>query len=231
MDSNYTGTHLLASTEKTLANYNRWICRQFVSLYKKFDYESVLDFGAGIGSIALLFRRETGVIPLTLEIDPQQQATLLSRGFQPISALHELPTNIDFIYTSNVLEHIPDDVGALKELREHLADRGRIAIFVPVFESIWTALDDKVGHQRRYSKKMLTEHLEKAGFVVEHMRYCDSVGFVLAMLFKYIGNKSGEPSERSLILFDRILWPVSLALDIVASGIFGKNMLAVARKA
>jgi hypothetical protein len=60
------------------------------------------------------------------------------------------------------------------------------------------------------------------------MRYCDSIGFVLAVLFKLIGNKSGEPSEFSLKVFDNVLWPASRAVDAI-NPFFGKNVLAVAR--
>jgi hypothetical protein len=51
---------------------------------------------------------------------------------------------------------------------------------------------------------------------------------MLAALFKLIGNESGEPSELSLAVFDRVLWPISRALDFV-NPFFGKNVLAVAK--
>jgi SAM-dependent methyltransferase len=213
-----------------LANYNNWIAQQFTDIYRNFEYRTVLDYGAGIGSIATLFRSKTGASPLALEIDARQRDTLKQRGFQCFSAIDQLPFNIDFIYTSNVLEHIPDDVAVLRNLAAHLSPQGRIAIFVPAFKLIWTTLDDKVGHQRRYTKEMLRKHLEMSGYKIERMRYCDSVGFMLAILFKLIGNKEGEPSVRSLIIFDRILWPISRCLDIFTHLFFGKNILAIAKK-
>ncbi|MGN6322763.1 MAG: class I SAM-dependent methyltransferase [Dyella sp.] len=230
MDFKYTGTDILSSTESTLANYNTWIARQFADIYLNFEYKTVLDYGAGIGSIATLFRCRTGASPLTLEIDAHQRAILKQREFQCFSNTDQLPFNIDFIYTSNVLEHISDDIAVLRKLEAHLSPKGRIAIFVPAFKLIWTTLDDKVGHQRRYTKRMLRRHLEMSGYKIERMRYCDSVGFMLAVLFKLIGNKDGEPSARSLIIFDRILWPVSRCLDIFTHPFFGKNILAVAKK-
>jgi hypothetical protein len=95
---------------------------------------------------------------------------------------------------------------------------------------IWTTLDDKVGHLRRYTAKTLTQHLDAAGFKVERIGYRDSVGFLLAILFKIIGSKSGIPSDRSLLIFDRVLFPISRLLDLLASPFFGKNVLAIARK-
>lgn len=229
-DFKYSGTELLTSTEFSLANYSHWIVSRFVREYHRHQYKSVLDFGAGVGSLATLFRRMTGVTPMTLEVDGAERAILTERGFNPCESIDQLPHEIDMIYTSNVLEHIPDDIGALRELNAHLAANGRIVIFVPAFEMIWTTLDDKVGHLRRYTKKTLMQRLDEAGFVVELIGYRDSLGFLLAILFKIIGSKSGVPSDRSLYIFDRVLFPVSRLLDLIASPFFGKNVLAVASK-
>jgi SAM-dependent methyltransferase len=227
-DFRYSGSALLLAGERALKNYNTWIVSQFVRQYAALQATSVLDFGAGTGSLCVIFRKMTGVTPATLEIDRRQREILKTRGFDPFATIDDIPGRFDLIYTSNVLEHIEDDVDALKRLRDKLTPDGRIAIFVPAFNAIWTTLDDKVGHCRRYTKATLRAHLEAAGFTVEEMRYCDSIGFLLAALFKLIGSKSGEPSEFALTVFDRVLWPVSRAVDAV-NPFFGKNVLAVAR--
>jgi SAM-dependent methyltransferase len=227
-DFRYSGSALLLATEKALKNYNTWIVSTFVRQYTALRATSVLDFGAGTGSLCVLFRKMTGVTPATMEIDGQQREILRSRGFDPVATIDDIGGRYDLIYTSNVLEHIEDDVDALKHLREKLALDGRIAIFVPAFNAIWTTLDDKVGHHRRYTKTTLRASLEAAGYAVEEMRYCDSIGFLLAALFKVIGSKSGEPSVFSLTVFDRLLWPVSRIVDAV-NPFFGKNVLAIAR--
>lgn len=226
----YSATHLLSSGEKNLANYNKWICRQFAGSFQRHRYRTALDFGAGIGSIASLFREYVGVCPYTVEIDKVQADILRERKFAPVGSLDEVADTVDFIYTSNVLEHIEDDLGVLKELHAKLSHGGRIAIFVPAFESIWTTLDDKVGHYRRYTTTSLSERLKAAGFEIECIGYRDSIGFLLAYIFKFIGSRSGEPGNLSLWIFDRLLWPISRILDVVASPFFGKNVLAIARK-
>lgn len=226
----YSATHLLSSGEKNLAHYNGWISQQFVAAFKRYRYQAALDFGAGIGSIATLFRKYTGICPYTVEIDGVQADILRERGFHPVASVNDIHEAVEFIYSSNVLEHIEDDLQVLRQLHGKLADGGRIAIFVPAFESIWTALDDKVGHHRRYTKAMLSERLTEAGFEIESIGYKDSIGFLLAYAFKFVGNKSGEPSNFSLWVFDRLLWPISRFVDLFASPFFGKNVLAIARK-
>lgn len=229
----YSGTELLAVGEQALANYNAWIVRQFVRYFRHGDTtgKAVLDFGAGIGTLSVIFERDSGVRPFAVEQDRNQQATLRRRNIETYASLAELRRPMDFIYTSNVLEHIADDLTTLVELRETLVEGGKIAIFVPAFESIWTTLDDHVGHHRRYTIAGLGEKLVAAGFEVESMKYCDSLGFLLAYLYKFIGDASGEPSGTSLKMFDRILFPVSLVVDKATSRLFGKNVLALARRA
>jgi SAM-dependent methyltransferase len=229
----YSGTELLAVGEQALANYNAWIVRQFVRYFRRSDTtgKAVLDFGAGIGTLSVIFERDSGVRPFAVEQDMNQQATLRRRNIETYASLADLRRSMDFIYASNVLEHIADDVATLVELRETLVEGGKVAIFVPAFESIWTTLDDHVGHHRRYTIAGLGEKLVAAGFEVESMKYCDSLGFLLAYLYKFIGDASGEPSGTSLKMFDRIVFPVSLVVDKATSRLFGKNVLALARRA
>ena len=228
----YSGTELLALNEHALANYNTWIVKQFVRYFRKSDTTGnvVLDFGAGIGTLSVIFERDGGVRPLAVELDARQRATLSDRGIETYASLADLARPMDFIYSSNVLEHIPDDVAALAALWDTLVAGGKIAIFVPAFESIWTALDDHVGHHRRYTITSLKEKLAVAGFEVELIRYCDSLGFLLAFLYKFIGDASGEPSSTSLKIFDRVVFPVNLIVDKITSRLFGKNVLALARR-
>jgi SAM-dependent methyltransferase len=231
-DFQYTGSDLLVTNEGALRNYNGWIVEQFIAAGSAHgECRTVLDFGAGIGSLSELYHDKTSVRPAVLEVDPKQRDVLKNRGYEPFAALDEVSGSYDLIYTSNVLEHIEDDVAALRSLGALLNDDGRIAIFVPAFRLIWTSMDDKVGHHRRYTKRMLRDHLEAAGFHVENMSYRDSIGFLLALGFKVIGSKSGEPSARSLRLFDRFLLPVSRLIDLVTHPFLGKNVFAVARRA
>jgi predicted SAM-dependent methyltransferase len=232
IEGSYSGTELLAVGEHALANYNAWIVKQFVRYFRSSDTagKAVLDFGAGIGTLSVIFERDSGVRPLAVEVDTNQQVALRNRNIETYSSLADLSRPMDFIYSSNVLEHIADDVAALAALWDTLVVGGKIAIFVPAFESIWTTNDDHVGHHRRYTMTSLKEKLVAAGFEVESIKYCDSLGFLLAFLYKFIGDASGEPSGTSLKIFDRAVFPVSLVVDRMTSRLFGKNVLALARR-
>ena len=67
----------------------------------------------------------------------------------------------------NVLEHIEDDLGALRNIRSMLEDGGRAVILVPAGQSIYNCLDEELGHFRRYSEEQLRQRMTDAGFEVE----------------------------------------------------------------
>ena len=75
----------------------------------------------------------------------------------------------DCILLSEVLEHVEDDTEALNTCRALLAEQGSLLITVPADPNLWTALDDLVGHKRRYTKAALISKLEGAGFCVSSL--------------------------------------------------------------
>lgn len=224
----YSATHLLLKGEEDLKNYNSWIVNKFIKNAPEQKDLKVMDFGAGVATLAEIYFRSTGIKPECVELDPAQREIIEQRGYKAHSGLDQLTGKYDLIYTSNVLEHIEDDVKTLVSIKSKLSKTGTLVIFVPAFKVLWSSMDDRVGHCRRYSKVMLAEKLAASGYTIKFIRYCDSVGFALTLLFKYIGNKSGEPSSASLRVFDIFLLPISKLVDVLIFGIFGKNLIAIA---
>ncbi len=66
----------------------------------------------------------------------------------------------------DVIEHLdrPDDV--LREARRILDDDGRLVVSVPAHSWLWSGADVYLGHRRRYSRRLLRQHLEGSGFRV-----------------------------------------------------------------
>ncbi|MDX6378190.1 MAG: hypothetical protein QOE98_2493, partial [Gaiellaceae bacterium] len=66
-----------------------------------------------------------------------------------------------------VLEHVEDDVGLLREIHELLAPGGAILLSVPAHQDRFSRVDDMAGHFRRYDRDVLTARLREAGFEAE----------------------------------------------------------------
>jgi SAM-dependent methyltransferase len=190
----------------------------------------ILDFGAGCGTFSRGLR-ERGYEVECLEPDPQLSQRLRAAGFRTHASLDDLAEpRFGAIILLNVLEHIAEDQALLKQLYARLAPAGLLYIYVPAFMCLYSSMDKKVGHFRRYTRAGLAELVAGCGFEVLTARYADSLGFFVTLLFKLIGNKSGAISRRSIVFYDRFVFPLSRALDSLAGPLLGKNVALAARK-
>ena len=82
--------------------------------------------------------------------------------------IYSLPNwaKFDLIGIFDVLEHLPDDVKALQEIRQSLKPGGKLIITVPASMKLWSYFDEVAGHFKRYSCDTLEEALLKSGFKI-----------------------------------------------------------------
>jgi glycosyltransferase involved in cell wall biosynthesis len=77
--------------------------------------------------------------------------------------------SFDTVVCLNVVEHVQDDLGALRNVWNALSDGGRAIILVPCGPKLYGTLDEVLGHFRRYTREQLVGVAEQAGFRVEHV--------------------------------------------------------------
>lgn len=222
----YTGVDNLEKM-RLAENYNSFLIELIVRNSER--NERLLDFGAGLGLYAELLRPHSRLVTC-FEIDRNLATSLRDRGFAVLTDSSELRDPFDMVYSFNVLEHIEDDEESLRLLFRCLRPGGKLLLFVPAFTHLFSSMDEKVGHLRRYRRGDLRQKVERAGFVVRASRYVDSVGYFAALAYKFFGNDRGDLSPTGLRLFDRYFFPLSLKLDLLCGWIFGKNVLLVAEK-
>jgi len=192
---------------------------------------SALDFGAGGGEFA---RR---VAARGLEVACVEPDAALRRGLEAdgLAAHADLsavaPGSQPFIYTLNVLEHIEDDAEAMRALYDRLAPGGTLFVYVPAFQVLYGPMDRLVGHCRRYTRGALTRRAAEAGFAVEASGYADPLGWFAALAHRLVGSESGRISDRSVALYDGLVFPASRALHPATRGWIGKNVWLRARRA
>lgn len=226
----YTGgENLEAMTEAK--NYNDYLISIIKSVIRNINRKKlkVLDFGAGSGTYADMLKKCDAEIDC-LEPDLLLQKKLKKKGFRVYNDIAELKQNTyDVIYSLNVFEHIEKDVVIIQILKNTLKKRGRIIIYVPAFQILYSAMDKRVGHYRRYKKNRLAVMADAAGLEIETLKYCDPLGFGVALLYKLIGNKDGVLSTKSVKFYDRFVFPASKLIEPVTSRFVGKNALLIAK--
>jgi SAM-dependent methyltransferase len=232
----YGGQNELESSESGLKRYSKSISKRLLSKSQFNQAEEVIiDFGAGTGQIACLVRENTSISPICIEIDPTLISKLEVREFKTFSSIKDLSVpQASLIYSSNVLEHIEDDVEILSEMYNKLIPSGIVAIFVPALPFLFSDFDRQVGHFRRYKKSELASKVTSAGFEIISIQYFDSVGIITWWLMKLIGVRPNSKNSISILMsiYDNLIFPISRVIDLCGmSKIAGKNLILLGRKA
>ncbi|HEY6079428.1 MAG TPA: class I SAM-dependent methyltransferase [Polyangiaceae bacterium] len=199
----------------------------------------VLDHGAGTGALsARLSERCERVVALEPELRLFEQLQERFRAQPGVSCMHgTIETylaragagSLDAVLSSNVLEHLPNDVDCMRLIRESLRPGGAFAVYVPARAELFGTLDESVGHLRRYSRGLLRERLEQAGFFVQWVRYANLAGALPWWVTGRVLKRPSIPGSR-LGLFDRLVLPISTRIEALCPVPYGLNVAALARR-
>src|SRR6266403_4779267 len=161
--------------------YNRWMFDRL----RPWVGRRVLEIGAGIGNMsAFLVDRERVVLTDTERF---YLGRLRERfAHRPHVSVVELrlpavnpglvAERLDTVVCLNVLEHIEDDRGSLRAMRDLLQPGGRVVLLVPSLRALYGSLDRALGHFRRYVPAELSEKLRAAGCRLRHNEYFNLAG-------------------------------------------------------
>ena len=230
------------SFEIGLPRYNKDLVNQMIiGLSNKRDLSknhtasaiSVLDFGAGLGTLADLFHEKCSIKPDCVEIDKELVTILQQKHYATFNSIKSVVKKYDWIYCSNVLEHIDNDLECLQDMYSALNTGGMLAIYVPASQILFSDFDTSVGHFRRYSKSEIESKVSKAGFKVVSCRFNDSLGFLFALSAKVMGKRGSRLVDSAAILYiyDRVIYPLSRKIDALGFRyVVGKNLLLIAEK-
>lgn len=142
-----------------------------------------------------------------------------------VASWQEHRDSYDSIICSEVLEHLNDDLTALKIIFSLLKPNGVLIITVPAIGSLYSEFDKKIGHYRRYSMKSISNVVVQAGFTIEKKRHWNFLGmfgwFVLFKLLKQDIQKTSSPILGSILgkwlsLESKITFPIGQTIMIKA---------------
>jgi len=225
MEGQYSGVDILKALEGA-HNYNDYLTRL---IRESSESKDVVDFGAGTGTFAKRLRDE-GCRVLCVEPDFSQRQRLIEAGFEVLADIDALPDqSLPFVFSLNVFEHIEDDQRAIEQIHRKLTPGGALLLYVPAFHCLWSTLDDKVCHYRRYTKKTLRS-LVWPRFSIERLEYADSLGFIAALTFRLLRKNATALTPQSIAWYDQWIFPLSRILDILFHRFLGKNVFVICKK-
>lgn len=217
---------------ESAVNYRRWLCE----LARSHLGGEALEIGSGLGHHAATWlamgERVTASEGSPARVEALRAHLALVAPRIPVRQLHAPVTEkADFsaVVAFNVLEHIPDDVAALRSFKDLVRPGGRVVLIVPAFESAMSEFDRAIGHQRRYTAPGLRRALSSAGWQVERIHYVNWLGLLAwIVVMKWL---KGRPRDgRLLRLWDSVIIPVVRFTERWVRPPFGQSIFAVALK-
>lgn len=199
----------------------------------------VVEVGCGVGNFTRnLLDRE---LVIALDVEPEcverlrerhpgqrNLQTLVSEpgepSFSSLAACHA-----DSCVCMNVLEHIEDDLGALRAMRSILVPGARAVLIVPALPALYGPIDRNLGHYRRYKRDGLRRLAIEAGWEVTKLHYMNAVGCAGWWFNAHVLKKEAQ-SEAQIAVFDRCVVPVVAALERAVRPVFGQSLFAVLEK-
>ena len=106
-----------------------------------------LDMSASASAIA---RARVAKLPA------ERRPEVLLGGFEQLDGLRGQAGSLLMF---EVLEHVEDDVGLLRDIHELLAPGGAVLLSVPAHQARFSRVDDMAGHFRRYDRDVLESRL------------------------------------------------------------------------
>jgi SAM-dependent methyltransferase len=223
----YTGRDNLEIMQEAI-NYNKYLINLILGYAQNGDF--VVDFGAGTGTFCFPVSA-AGFHVICVETDPVLSDDLANHGMTVLKDLEKAEDgSIDYIYSLNVLEHIEDDNLIVALWYRKLRPGGKLMVYVPAFQFLFSCMDRKVGHIRRYTKNELRQKIFSAGFEITKSRYADSVGFLASLIYKLLCMGDGSVDRMMLKIYDTWILPLSRIIDIFTHQIGGKNVYVQAVK-
>jgi SAM-dependent methyltransferase len=213
-------------------NYQRWLA----DLTRPYLGADPIELGGGIGDYAAAWLATVPRITVT-EADDSRFKMLAERFVDDERVTVRqlvLPARERAGHTAavalNVLEHLEDDVEALRSIAGLVRPGGAIVLIVPAFPFAMSRFDRSIGHFRRYTVDSLRAALLGAGLRIEQIRYINPIGLVNW----YLACRLLRMTPRNGILlrmYDRLVVPVARGLERRWRPPFGQSVFAVARSA
>lgn len=188
----------------------------------------ILDAGCGSGRNMLELARHGTVTGI--ELSPASVALARGRACGEVveGSVLQMPFeagSFDLAVSLDVIEHLEDDLGALRELRRVVAPGGALLVTVPAYQWLWSGHDVINHHHRRYTRRTLRSAAERAGWETVRTTYFNSLLLPVAIVLRVLDRFSRATTESSLDLWvppAPLNWllerPLALEAAIVARG-------------
>ncbi len=202
----------------------------------------ILDVGCGTGinfKILSKFGSVTGVDESSLAISFCQKRGIKRVIKGQAEKIPQADSSYDLVCAFDLIEHVEDDLVALKEFYRVCRPGGYVFILAPAYQFLWSEHDEALHHKRRYSLSDLHRKMSLAGFSLIKRSYLITLLFFPILGFRFIksliNSKSGPKASyvilpSSLNTFFIWLLKIESLLLTKINFPFGASVLCIGQK-
>lgn len=164
----------------------------------------ILDAGCGSGRNMVELAGHGTVTGIELSQTSVALARERNRGEVVAGSILQMPfadDSFDLAMSLDVIEHLEDDLAALRELRRVVAPGGALLVTVPAYQWLWSGHDEINHHHRRYTRRSLQRVAERAGWRQRRTTYFNSLLLPVAILLRILERVNTKTTESSLDLW------------------------------
>jgi SAM-dependent methyltransferase len=164
----------------------------------------ILDAGCGSGRNMVELARHGTVTGVELSETSVGLARERNAGEVVEGSVLEMPfaaDSFELAASLDVIEHLEDDLAALRELRRVVAPGGALLVTVPAYQWLWSGHDEINHHHRRYTRRSLLSVAEQAGWEPVRTTYFNSLLLPVAILLRVLDRFNTKTTESSLDLW------------------------------
>jgi SAM-dependent methyltransferase len=164
----------------------------------------ILDAGCGSGRNMIELAHHGAVTGVELSQTSVDLARARGAGEVIAGSVLEMPfadASFDLAVSLDVIEHLEDDLAALRELRRTVAPGGTLLVTVPAYQWLWSGHDEINHHHRRYTRRSMRAVAEQAGWQQVRTTYFNSLLLPVAILLRILERFNTKTTESSLDLW------------------------------
>jgi len=151
------------------------------------DNLNIASVGSGTGEELRLLTKRGTVIGWDINANAIALAKQLGFDIKNFDISHQVPSdNYDLVCAFDVLEHIKNDIQTLNNIQACLKPNGYLLLTVPAHPWLFSAHDQALEHERRYSRSDLIKKIQTAGFQIETVGYWNAWLFPLVAIIRLI---------------------------------------------
>lgn len=220
-------------------NFNNWTC----DVISPFCNGKILEIGSGIGNISERFISNNADI--TVSDIRSNYISFLQKKFPELEQRNKilrmdlvdpefdnqfshLFETFDTVFALNVIEHIEDDVLAVKNCKKLLKQSGRLVLLMPAFMWLYNTFDKELCHFRRYNRKSMISLMQHSGLTTEKTFHFNAGGIPgWYVSGKLMHNKTIPQGQMNI--FDKLV-PAFRLLDTILMKKIGLSVIGVGKK-